>query len=208
MKCVAVISLQRPAYCSDTSPPSPVSLVTELGRCELQRVDRLLVWKGQYHFDNKLTVTDEDQRFPLPGVHPQKPSCAFFCQPSLIPPLFRRLRRNWKKPNVCLLSPILTSSLPPLCPSAPPVLAIHPVWTHLHTAVQRQSQRPQPHQLPQLFPWGVLPAADRTDQRDGEPGGQWPVAVCCEGPGVLHSGSEGRDVFIHSLLYLTVYFLS
>ena len=136
-----------------------------------------------------LATTDEDQSFPLPRA----------C-PSVKPPLFSISRCHWKKPNVCLLSTILTSSLPPLSPSAPPVLDVHPVSvaeparTALHSAVQRQPQRPQPHQFPRLLPWGVLPAADRTDQRDGEPGGQWPDAVLREGPGVLHCGPEGKGL--------------
>lgn len=116
--------------------------------------------------------------------------------------LLRTTRSHRKKPNVCLLSPIFTSNLPPFCPSATLVLAVPPVpvaeppRTTLHAAVQRQSQRPQLHQLPQLFPWGVLPAADWTDQRDSEPGSQRPVTVCCQGPGVLHSGPEGKTVIL------------
>lgn len=149
--------------------------------------------KEQCHFDKNtqrwLTTTDEDQIFPLPRA----------C-PSVKPPLFSISRCHWKKPNVCLLSTILTSSLPPLSLSAPPVLDVHPVSiaeptrTAVHAAVQRQPQRPQPHKFPRLLPWGVLPAADRTDQRDGEPGGQWPDAVLREGPGVLHSGPEGKGL--------------
>lgn len=113
-----------------------------------------------------------------------------------------RCRR--KKTNVCLLSPVLTSSLPPLSPSAPPVLAVHPVpfaeptGATLHSAVQWQPQHPQSDKLPRLLQWGVLPAADRTDQRDGEPGGQRSVAVCCQGPGVLHSGPKGKNLTVGS----------
>lgn len=99
-----------------------------------------------------------------------------------------------KKPNVCLLSPVLTSSLPPLSLSAPPVLVAQFARTALRAAVQRQPQHPQPDQLPWLLPWGVLPAADRADQRDSEPGGQWPLTVCCQGPGVLHSGPKGKGL--------------
>lgn len=116
----------------------------------------------------------------------------FFLQ---TPPSFSVSRCRWKKPNVCLLSPVLTSSLPPLSPSAPPVLAVplaKPAGATLHTAVERQPQHPQSYKLPRLLPWGVLPAADRTDQRDSKPRGQWPVAVCCKGPGVLHSGPKGK----------------
>lgn len=107
-----------------------------------------------------------------------------------------RCRR--KKPNVCLLSPVLTSSLPPLSPSAPPVLAVHPLpftepaGAPLHAAVQRQPQHPQSDKLPRLLQWGVLPAADRADQGDGQPRGQRPVAVCGQGPGVLHCGPKGK----------------
>lgn len=126
----------------------------------------LSIYEKQCRFDKStrcwLTATDEDQRFAPPAVCPQRSNCAFFCQTSLRPPLFGVSRCHWKKPNVCLLSPILTSSLPPLSPSAPPILAEH-ARTALHAAVQRQPQRPQPHQLPWLLPWGVLPAADRTD---------------------------------------------
>lgn len=119
-----------------------------------------------------------------------------------------RCRR--KKPNVCLLSPVLTSSLPPLSPSAPPVLAVHPVpfaepaGAPVHSAVQRQPQHPQSDKLPWLLQWGVLPAADRTDQRDGEPGGQRSVAVCCEGPGVLHSRPKGKNLWLLLVIFFSV----
>lgn len=106
-------------------------------------------------------------------------------------------RPHRKKPNVCLLSPVFTSSLPPLSQSSPPVLAVllaEPTRSPLHAAVQRQPQRLQPHQLPRLLSWSVLPAADRTDQRDGQPWGQRPLAVCCQGLGVLHRGPKGKDV--------------
>lgn len=106
-------------------------------------------------------------------------------------------RHHRKKPNVCLLSPVFTSSLPPLSQSSPPVFAVlfaEPARSDLHAAVQRQPQRLQPHQLPRLLSWSVLPAADRTDQRDGQPGGQRPLAVCGQGLGVLHRGSKGKDV--------------
>lgn len=115
----------------------------------------------------------------------------------LKPPLFSVWSHHRKKPNVCLLSPISTSSLSPLPQSSPPFVAVllaEPARTDLHAAVQRQPQRPQPYQLPQLLPWSVLPAADRTDQRDSEPWGQWPLAVCCQGLGVLHCGSKGKVV--------------
>lgn len=95
--------------------------------------------------------------------------------------------------NVCLLSSVLTPSRPPFSPSASPALA-YLARTDLPAVVQRQPQCPQPHQLPQLLPWRLLLAADRTDQRDGEPGGHRPHFVGCQGPGVLHSGSKGKNV--------------
>lgn len=123
-----------------------------------------------------------------------------------------------KKPNVCLLSLVFTSSLPPLSQSSAPVLAVllaEPARSALHAAVQRQPQRLQPHQLPRLLSWSVLPAADRPDQRDGQPRGQRPLAVCCQGPRVLHSGPKGKDVIslktsvfkcVQKMLFLIIFF--
>lgn len=108
----------------------------------------LFIYEKQCHLDINtqcwLTATYEDYRFPLSRVYPQRSSCAFFCKPPLKPPPFSVSSCRWKKPNVCLLSPVLTSSLPPLSPSAPPVYPVpvaEPAWTTLHTAVQRQPQR-------------------------------------------------------------------
>lgn len=140
----------------------------------------------------KHSADSQEPRFSL-----SRGNCVFyfFLQTPQRPLSFSVSRGRWKKPNVCLLSPVLTSSLPPLSPSAPPVLA-KPAGATLHTAVERQPQHPQSYKLPRLLPWGVLPAADRTDQRDSKPRGQWPVAVCCKGPGVLHSGPKGKGPWV------------
>lgn len=145
-------------------------------------------------------ATHQDRPSPPPRAHLRSSDLTWFCKTQLKPPppfsVFTSSPRR-KKPNVCLLSPVFTSSLPPLSQPSPPVLAVllaEPARCALHAAVQRQPQRLQPHQLPRLLPWSVLPAADRTDQRDGQPWGQRPLAVCCQGPGVLHSGPKGKDV--------------
>ena len=194
MKLVAVILLHTPADGPETFPPSPSHFINERVVCEPRWADRLL----------PSSFLKETMSLWYKNKHPVLSHCDWWGPkippdlefiPTLNPPLFSSSRRHWKKPNVCLLSPVLSSSLPPLSPTAPPALV---AWTALHAAVQRQPQRPKPHQLPQLLPRGVLPAADRTDKRDGQPGGQWPVAVRREGPGVLHSGPEGKDAFIMS----------
>lgn len=191
MKFVAVILLQKSADRSKTFTPSPAHLVS--GGSAIT----LLIYEKQCHFDKKQTVLTHcdwwGSKIPPPkNLSTEIQLCFFLPAFTENPPLFSVSRRHWKKPNVCLLSPILTSSLPPLSPSAPPILAV--ARSDLHPAVQRQPQRPQPHQLPQLLPWGLLPSADRIDQRDSEPGSQWPVAVLCQGPGVLYSGPEGKSL--------------
>lgn len=146
--------------------------------------------KKQCRRDKNKTKQKTQQQRRLKGTEPTASSDLTETSP------VERCRR--KKANVCLLSPVLTSSLPPLSPSAPPVLAVHPVpfaepaGAPLHAAVQRQPQHPQSDKLPRLLQWGVLPAADRTDPGDGEPRGQRSVAVRCEGPGVLHRGPKGK----------------
>lgn len=84
---------------------------------------------------------------PLPPSrsYSQRSSCAFFHNPPLKIRLFRISLCHWKKTNVCLLSPILTSSLSPLSPPAPPVLVAKRARTTLHAAIQWQPQRPQPY---------------------------------------------------------------
>lgn len=137
--------------------------------------------------------THQDQSFPPVRARPRRSNITCFCKTQLKPPTVQRPTSPSEEPNVCLLSLVFTSSLPPLSQPSPPVFA-EPTRTDLHAAVQRQPQPLQPYQLPRLLPWSVLPAADRTDQRDGKPRGQRPLAVCCQGPGVLHSGSKGKDV--------------
>ena len=153
--------------------------------------------QGSYQFPFLWNEESTQKRRCLGEHKPrtQKHKTTLFCLNYFVAPTGPRRRR--KNPNVYLLPRVLTSSLRPLAPSAPPVLAAHPVsvaqpaGATLQPALQRQPQRLQPHQLPGLFPWRVLPAPDRTHQGDGQPGGGGRVAVRRQGPGVLHRRPEG-----------------
>lgn len=162
----------------------------------LEFANAFSVHEKRWHLDENTQCwlrTYKDQSFPRLTAYLQRSNITCFCRTQLKPPPFSVSRHHRKKPNVCLLSPVFTSSLPPLSQSSAPDFA-EPTRTNLHAAVQRQPQRLQHYQLPRLLSWSVLPAADRTDQRDGKPWGQRPLAVCCQGLGVLHSGSEGKHV--------------
>lgn len=177
------------AECTDLSEPSIAEDNAWICQCLLSS------WQC-WHLDENTQcwlTTFKDQSFPRLWAYLQRSNITCFCKTQLKPPPFSVSRHHRKKPNVCLLTPVFTSSLPPLSQSSSPVFA-EPARTNLHAAVQRQPQRLQPYKLPWLLSWSVLPAADRTDQRDSQPRGQRPLAVCCQGLGVLHSGSKGKGV--------------
>lgn len=147
--------LQQPVDCSETFPPSPGP---SLERCMHFLSSGGWAASSQHHFCEsvtpKLKIYAADSLLLMRSAHfpcdkPIHRDRAVLLPASLhwIPPFSVFSSLNWKKPNVCLLSPVLSSGLPALTPSAPPSLA-GIAWTALPAALQREPQRPKSYQLP------------------------------------------------------------